>query len=157
MKARLAALAAALALAVGAVGCGDDDATTSSADVTQVSDTPSTDRDREQDRDQIRNAISEIAAACEADPDRLRDRVRDELRDPLQDRLRDQSCLFDGTEELEIDDSDIEVEGDTATARVTVHRRIRGEDQAQHLTWRFRWTEQDGWVLDDLEPLFEDS
>lgn len=156
----LAATIAVLALSYGTLACGDDDAT-STSDTTETTsaaatdETPSTDRDRDRDRDRIQDATMAIAAACQGDQDRLRDQVSDQLRDQLQDRLRDESCLLEDAEDVAVTDEDIEIDGDRATVRVTVRHRNQGEDQGpQQLTWRFRWTAEDGWLLDDLAPLF---
>lgn len=177
----IAASVAVLALSYGTLGCGDDDTTTAdTAETTEATETeseltPSTerdrdrdrdqdgegegdrDRDRDRDRDQIHDAITAISAACQGDQDRLRDMVGDQLRDQVQDRLRDQSCLLDESADVEITDEDIQVDGDTATARFTFQHRHRGELQEDAMTWRFRWTEQDGWVLDDLDSLFAED
>ncbi len=156
----IAASIAVLALSYGTLGCSDDDTTTT--DTTETTETasdltPSTERDRDRDRDQIHDAITAISAACQNDQDRLRDMVGDQLRDQVQDRLRDQSCLLEESEDVQIADEDIEIDGDTATARFTFQHRNRGEDRAESMTWRFRWTEQDGWVLDDLDSLFAED
>ena len=165
----IAASVAVLALSYGTLGCGDDDTTaadTAERTETQTELTPATDRDRDRDqdgegdrdrdrdRDQIHDAIGAISAACQGDQDRLRDMVGDQLRDQVQDRLRDQSCLLEESDDVEVTDEDIQVDGDTATARFTFQHRHRGENQEDAMTWRFRWTEQDGWVLDDLDSLF---
>ncbi|HSP02007.1 MAG TPA: hypothetical protein VLR27_00805 [Acidimicrobiales bacterium] len=168
----IAASVAVLALSYGTLGCGDDD--TTSADTAETTETqseltPATDRDRDRDqdgegdrdrdrdRDQIHDAIGAISAACQGDQDRLRDMVGDQLRDQVQDRLRDQSCLLDESDDVEVTEEDIQVDGDTATARFTFQHRHRGELQEDAMTWRFRWTEQDGWVLDDLDSLFAED
>lgn len=157
----IAASVAVLALSYGTLGCGDDDTTTAgdATDETAVESdlAPTTERDRERDRDRIHDAITEIAAACQTDQDRLRDTVGDQLRDQLQDRLRDQSCLLAESEDVEIADEDIEIDGDTATARFTFRHRHRGEQQEEPMTWRFRWTQENGWVLDDLDALFPEE
>ena len=97
------------------------------------------------------------AAACQTDQDRLRDQVSDQLRDQVQDRLRDQSCLLEDAEDVSVEDEDIEIDGDRATVQVRVRYRNQGEDQGgpEQLTWHFRWTEEHGWLLDDLDSLFE--
>ena len=64
------------------------------------------------------------------------------------------TCLLEESDDVTITDEDIEIDGDTATARFTLQHRHRGEQQEEPMTWRFRWTEQNGWVLDDLDALF---
>tara|TARA_R100000935_G_scaffold50426_1_gene76318 strand:+ start:85 stop:588 length:504 start_codon:yes stop_codon:yes gene_type:complete len=158
----LIATIAVVALSYGTVACSDDDATSSDTTETtsavEAEETPSTERDRDRDRDRIQDAAMATVAACQNDQDRLRDQVSDQLRDQLQDRLRDQTCLLEDAEDVTVLDEDIEIDGDRATVRVTFRNRNQGEDQGpQQHTWHFRWTEEGGWLLDELDPLFEEG
>ena len=147
------------ALAFVPVACSDDDTTPASSDgtTTEEVDRPGDQvRDRDRDRDRIHQAMEDVLGACQ---DQDRDRLRDRTGEQDRDRLRDGSCdaVADGSE-VSVVEEDIAVDGDEAT--VTLRLRVRSRDGETYElgdTWRFRWSDEAGWVLSELPATIDSS
>jgi|GEM_PF-3935407 predicted lipid-binding transport protein (Tim44 family) len=147
------------ALAFGPGACADDDPTSASGDgtTTEVVDRPGDQaRDRDRDRIRIHEAVEDVLGACQ---DQDRDRLRDRTGDRDRDRLRDGSCdaVADGSD-VSVTEEDIAIEGDEAT--VTLRLRVRSRDgEVYELgdTWRFRRSDESGWVLSELPATVDSS